>query len=148
MVSLAPLHSDDISLNFLQQLLRSVSPTNGRVLIYVWATDQDENSKRILPATSSPAAEQSGVDVFVPWVFSPPINHGQILADSSQVFKRFYHLFAPGELRRLAYEAADSMGLSVGPPNVELTRGVQVVKDGYERSNLYIELKRWSTTGR
>ncbi|KAJ7105766.1 S-adenosyl-L-methionine-dependent methyltransferase [Mycena crocata] len=105
----------------VQRLLAAVAPAHGRVLIYVWAVRQDEQSKRAIPA------EQ---DVFVPWVLS-----------GDEVVKRYYHMFTDGELGGLVAGAAREMGLAVGPAGSG--EGVEVVQDGWERSNHYVELRRW-----
>lgn len=57
------------------------------------------------------------------------------------VFQRYYHFFEPGELKELVVDAARELGLCVGEEGEG--RGVQVVQDGWERSNYYVELKLW-----
>jgi len=65
----------------VQALLRCLSPSHGRALIYVWATQQDELSKRSIPSppTTSPVQDEqhsegaqsgTGKDVFVPWTLT------------------------------------------------------------------------------
>lgn len=117
-------------------------------MIYVWAVNQDERSKRVLPANEVQSNDQGGLDAFVPWVLSTSIPSGEpIGGEESQVYRRFYHFFAPGELRELTCEAAQSLGMLVGPSSIhDATMGVEIVKDGYEKSNWFIELKRWSKT--
>lgn len=128
-----------------QALIRAVSSTSGRVLIYVWAVEQDELSKRHIPTEQTANA---GVDVFVPWVLS---NKSKSPSDAptseSRVYNRYYHMFARGELRRLVELAAAEMGLEVGVADESSTgkRGVQIVQDGWERSNYYVELRLWRT---
>ncbi|KAJ7285716.1 S-adenosyl-L-methionine-dependent methyltransferase [Mycena rebaudengoi] len=121
----------------VKRLLSSVSAVHGRVLIYVWAIRQDEQSKRSIPTDS---ASNEGQDVFVPWVLS------DAAAEKPQVFNRYYHMFAEGELSSLVVLAAEELGLVVGPP-VDGTsqRGVEILQDGWERSNHYVELRRWQT---
>ncbi|KAF8607990.1 hypothetical protein BDV93DRAFT_487981 [Ceratobasidium sp. AG-I] len=65
---------------------------------------------------------------------------------SAPVFQRYYHLFVAGELTKLATTAAEQLGLTVGPKPSEGSgqQGVQISDEGWERSNLYIELTRWS----
>jgi tRNA (uracil-5-)-methyltransferase TRM9 len=117
----------------VKRLMSAVSPAHGRVLIYVWATRQDELSKRSIPTGSS----GEGQDVFVPWVLSD---------DKTQVFNRYYHMFDEGELAGLVALAAQELGLVIGPPGSPGSlKGVEIVQDGWERSNHYVELRRWQT---
>lgn len=101
-----------------------MNPAHGRVLIYVWAVEQDSLSKRTVPP-----GEQ---DVFVPWV----------RAEDGAVFKRYYHMFRAGELMELVSNAAGELELKVDMKE-EGTSGVEVVREGWERSNWYVELRRW-----
>ncbi|KAJ7172607.1 S-adenosyl-L-methionine-dependent methyltransferase [Mycena filopes] len=117
----------------VQRLLTAVAPTHGRVLIYVWATRQDEHSKRSIPTN----ANGIGQDVFVPWVLAE---------DSTQVYNRYYHMFDEGELAALVTHTAGGLGLVVGPTTSESSlKGVEIVQEGWERSNHYVELRRWQT---
>ena len=111
-----------------------------------------------------------GQDVFVPWVLAQQaeprpkgrkqgIKANAIAPEESEpappaqsspprVFERYYHMFAHGELTDLVTEAALDMGLVVGqPPEATVPgrrlRGVHIVQDGWERSNYYVELRRW-----
>ncbi|KAH9484025.1 tRNA (carboxymethyluridine(34)-5-O)-methyltransferase [Psilocybe cubensis] len=125
----------------VQCLIQSTSPVHGRLLIYVWAIEQDELSKRKVVADEE-ILSSSGKDVIVPWVLS---NNPQTQT-SPQVFNRYYHMFAKGELSGLVLEAAAELGLQVGqkPPQGEKdTQGIEIVQDGWERSNYYVELQRW-----
>ena len=61
-----------------------------------------------------------------------------------KVFDRYYHMFAKGELNELVTEAAVEMGLHVGEPRLT-GEGVHIVQDGWERSNYYVELRRWKS---
>ncbi|KAI0331131.1 S-adenosyl-L-methionine-dependent methyltransferase [Cubamyces sp. BRFM 1775] len=173
----------------VKRLLECISPTHGRALIYVWAIEQDELSKRSIPvdagsppppdarATPSPSPggeSGKGQDVFVPWVLAQPQEpkpkgrrkgklgergaeeiRAEEAASASEaqsgataptatpkVFDRYYHMFAKGELNELVTEAALEMGLQVGEPG-QAGEGVQIVQDGWERSNYYVELRRW-----
>lgn len=142
-----------------QSLLRSLSPSHGRALIYVWAVQQDDLSKRAIPvATRNEAREPgSGQDVFVPWVLSSgqgqgreaknqPISDEQIV---NPVFNRYYHMFEQGELRVLVLAAAHELGIFSDPAeniegHIEAQTGsscIEIVKDGWERSNFYVELR-------
>lgn len=65
--------------------------------------------------------------------------------EQEKVFNRYYHMFARGELRGLVCEAAEQMGLRIGTEaqNIEYQRGLEIVQDGWERSNYYVELRLW-----
>ncbi|KAI0647117.1 S-adenosyl-L-methionine-dependent methyltransferase [Trametes meyenii] len=165
----------------VKRLLESISPSHGRALIYVWAIEQDDLSKRNIPVDSSEdKLEQRdeihiGQDVFVPWVLAqsaqskpkPKTLRKKGLDETSakdeedttyakrsqsapKVYDRYYHMFAKGELTELVSDGAKEMGLHVGSPSDTThnqegidTFGVQVVQDGWERSNYYVELCRW-----
>jgi len=84
----------------------------------------------------------------VPWVLSkenspqgsnPP-------GEEKQVYNRYYHMFAKGELARLVTEAAMGLNLIIGAADGQLpsSEGVEIVQDSWERSNYYVELRRWS----
>jgi tRNA (uracil-5-)-methyltransferase TRM9 len=148
-----------------QRLLEAVSPGHGRILIYVWAIEQDEQSKRIIPVTEKTTCTDtgegasSGQDVFVPWVLSsenartkvPRTAQTQNLPDRSDAIRRYYHMFAKDELRGLTQLAAQEIGLLVDSPpspvngakKARVGDGVEIVATGWERSNYYIELRRW-----
>ncbi|THU86437.1 S-adenosyl-L-methionine-dependent methyltransferase [Dendrothele bispora CBS 962.96] len=128
----------------VQRLLQAVSDSHGRILIYVWAIEQDELSKREIPVEDSTVSEKTtmGQDVFVPW----NLNRQSTRSDNeTQIFNRYYHMFAKGELIALVVEAARELGLHIGPRgrDQEIKQGVDIVQDGWERSNYYIELRRW-----
>jgi tRNA (uracil-5-)-methyltransferase TRM9 len=62
--------------------------------------------------------------------------------------RRYYHMFSKDELRGLVQSAAQELGLNVGPPSSNEAEakgavGVEIVVSGWERSNYYIELRRW-----
>ena len=115
-----------------------MSASHGRILIYVWAIEQAQLSKRSIPEAENSVV--SGTDVFVPWVLSTDSGD-----ERSQVFQRYYHMFAKGELADLVGKAAASLGLHVGPENGAFKEGVVIIGEGWERSNYYIELKRWES---
>ncbi|KAF9036602.1 hypothetical protein BJ165DRAFT_1354452 [Panaeolus papilionaceus] len=130
-----------------QRLLQAVSPTHGRVLIYVWAIEQDELSKRKVVADEVVGHPQ-GKDVVVPWVLSKELSKTGATSESRepQVFNRYYHMFAKGELSGLVAEAAAEMGLSVGRAEERCGAGIaglEIIQDGWERSNYYVELRLW-----
>jgi tRNA (uracil-5-)-methyltransferase TRM9 len=122
------------------------------VLIYVWAIEQDELSKRRVVEDQEPPPSK-GKDVVVPWVLSKELSRpSSEQATGPQVYNRYYHMFAKGELLGLVLEAAAELRLQVGPKpkpkpdgTAENTRGVEIVQDGWERSNYYVEVRLWQT---
>jgi tRNA (uracil-5-)-methyltransferase TRM9 len=132
----------------------------------VWATEQDDASKRVVPSNPSHSDDENvatgtGQDALVPWVLtqSQPHNANDPATpqdNQNQVYQRYYHFFAPGELRELVCLAGRSLDLDVGvPPNPghdpiptstrPCRRGMEIVNEGWERSNYYIEVKLWET---
>lgn len=135
----------------------------------MWAIEQDELSKRSIPTSDTDGFNPhptTGEDVFVPWVMSQNQHSAKgkcksevaFSAPSKQdtpdvptlaetpVYNRYYHMFANGELSQLAVQAAEEFGLVVGPRENaydEGCRGIEIVQEGWERSNHYIELQRW-----
>jgi SAM-dependent methyltransferase len=94
------------------ELLRAVRPRGGQVLVYAWAQEQGQDSKRAF----------SGPDVLVPWnlqrKFAPARTEDLLAAGgavdeakNSAVFQRYCHVYVSGELEVLAGEAAASLGL-------------------------------------
>ncbi|KAH9005077.1 hypothetical protein EDB86DRAFT_3071671 [Lactarius hatsudake] len=164
-ISIATIHHLATVERRVTRLLESVSSRHGRVLIYVWAIEQDEHSKRIVPVPGRETGTHtnvdgepstSGQDVFVPWSLStgrarseaPKMKEvvGNALGTTPEVIQRYYHMFAKDELGQLVRVAAQEMGLMVGPPpmnQVEEAEGIEIVASGWERSNYYVELQRW-----
>jgi hypothetical protein len=97
----------------------------GKVLIFVWAVEQQANSRRQF---------QSGQqDVFVSWKKTPvPDRCGETVSSNSTTeptvttYQRFYHVFCQGELEQLIHEAAKE-----GQYEISLT------ESGYDRDNWY-----------
>ncbi|KAI0310894.1 S-adenosyl-L-methionine-dependent methyltransferase [Amylostereum chailletii] len=153
----------------IQRLLESVSPHHGRLLVYVWAIEQDDLSKRDIPTSKllTTPVEAKGQDVMVPWVLTQQTprekeqrrrNKGQSASEQEielplldplpqdpKTFNRYYHMFAKGELRELVESAARTMDLRVGamPNGGHEISGVEIVQSGWERSNYYVEVRRW-----
>ena len=157
-------------------MIQSISPSHGRALIYVWAVEQDDLSKRTIPTTAGNEDANSGQDVFVPWVLSNQTRpkerktkgsqhpeqatkhtelaiareeetHAHTQDEPQQTFNRYYHMFARGELTKLVHDAAEDLGLHVGPRGQQQAgSGIEIVQDGWERSNYYVELRRWVGT--
>lgn len=117
------------------------------MLIYVWAIEQDELSKRKVVEEQDPTPT-TGKDVVVPWVLSTQQTKVTEKDGAPRVYNRYYHMFAKGELVGLVHEAARELSLQVEPKAEGTTKnisGVEVVQDGWERSNYYVELKLWKT---
>ncbi|KAF4614753.1 hypothetical protein D9613_003253 [Agrocybe pediades] len=134
----------------VKRLIQATSPSQGRLLIYVWAIEQDELSKRkVISEEEQPSA--NGKDVVVPWVLSKEMQSSSSPStqkdDQPRVYNRYYHMFAKGELAGLVLEAAQELGLQVGAKPNEIgvgnLQGLEIVQDGWERSNYYVELRRW-----
>lgn len=89
----------------------------------------------------------------MPWVLSKPsAGKANASIDESQqdprVFNRYYHMFAEGELAGLASDAVKDLGFELGPCERDSVttakrRGVEIVQNGWERSNYYVELRCW-----
>ncbi|KAJ1308750.1 hypothetical protein OPQ81_004441 [Rhizoctonia solani] len=178
-ISIATIHhlaTPERRVDSIMSILNSLA-SGGKALVYVWAVEQDELSKRVVPdisegSTSSTKAQ----DVLVPWVMqqehkaktkvktrrgrkanddqdksrseSTPSQQSTEHRDSP-VFQRYYHLFISGELTELANAAAAKLKLTVGPVPVDACvngreHGIYISPEGWERSNLYVELTRWS----
>ena len=76
-----------------------------------------------------------------------PSNHqSQQPQGQPPIYQRYYHLFAKGELVALVREACDALGFVVGPPDSRsgVPCGVEILQDGWERSNHYVEFRRWT----
>ncbi|KAG9031113.1 tRNA methyltransferase, has a role in tRNA modification [Tulasnella sp. JGI-2019a] len=209
-ISIATIHHLSTPLRrrqAVQALLRAVRSNGGRILIYVWAVEQDPLSKRVIPETnhaSATSVETTGPgssgskaalkeqDLLVPWLVNPPpapaattqkpsrrqrkhakevtavavsagpedsmgLSSLQPGALETKVFQRYYHFFEADELHNLVCEAAAFMELQIGSPphrdqdyslsvgSTKTTKGVEIVNEGWERSNLYIELRLWES---
>ena len=109
-----------------------------------------------------PAHGNAGQDVFVPWVLATQTKRQRHAAtkkdkstvettveiedteEPSKVFNRYYHMFSKGELYELTRSAAQELGLAIGSESdVSADQGVEVVQCGWEKSNYYIEIRRW-----
>jgi len=62
----------------------------------------------------------------------------------TQVFNRYYHMFSKGELQKLVLEASQELHLTLGTGSeASGTKGIEIVQEGWERSNYYVELRCW-----
>ncbi|KAI8591970.1 S-adenosyl-L-methionine-dependent methyltransferase [Geranomyces variabilis] len=120
--SIAVIHhmsSPERRLMAVNELIRVLKP-GGRVLIFVWAFEQESRSKRRF-------SEQ---DVFVPWKMpkaiygpaSPQLNTAVAEDGGDVVYQRYYHLFKEKELEQLVRQAPDAV----------------VEACGYDRDNWYV----------
>ncbi|TPX63937.1 hypothetical protein SpCBS45565_g06262 [Spizellomyces sp. 'palustris'] len=120
-ISIAVIHhmsSPERRLEALKELLR-ITRTGGRILVFVWAFEQEGKRKY---------QEQ---DVFVPWKMpkkiycpeGPPAKGSTPTEESNQdvVYQRYYHLFVKGEL--------DELITRTGMATIETS--------GYDRDNWY-----------
>ncbi len=126
-ISIAVIHhlsTADRRKHAIKELLRVVKP-NGRVLIYVWAYEQDD--KKFVDQ-----------DVFVPWnnqaKFEPKTQPSDIEkkineAKQTIVYQRFYHVFKKGELEELINEIQKEMSIQI-----------EVLNSYYDHENWCIEL--------
>ncbi|KAG8954768.1 hypothetical protein FRC03_011407 [Tulasnella sp. 419] len=135
----------------VETLIRCLNPRHGRLMIYVWAIEQDNLSKRVIP--DGDGDSDNGRDTLVPWVLAKPavtapgISQQDENSSGAETFHRYYHFFSKNELRELAEAAATELGLHIGSPpetsSEDVLRGVEVVSEGWERSNYYIEMRLW-----
>ncbi|KAK2460617.1 hypothetical protein APHAL10511_007087 [Amanita phalloides] len=98
-ISIATIHhlaTIERRITAVQRLLEAVSSHHGRLLIYVWAVEQDDLSKRKIPINRD---SSSGQDVLIPWVCSE--------YDRRRIYNRYYHMFAKGELSELRKDQED-----------------------------------------
>ncbi|KAH8550620.1 S-adenosyl-L-methionine-dependent methyltransferase [Umbelopsis sp. PMI_123] len=118
-ISIAVIHhfsTPERRLSAIKEILRVVKP-GSPILIFVWALEQSKFSKRNFDKTQQ--------DVFVPWMLSPARPNNDTAAEedaSKQVYQRYYHLFAQGELDELVVES----GMA------------DISRSGYDRDNHYI----------
>jgi len=64
--------------------------------------------------------------------------------EPGKVFNRYYHMFSRGELYELTRSAAQRLDLAIGSESdVPADEGIEIVQCGWERSNYYIEIRRW-----
>jgi tRNA (uracil-5-)-methyltransferase TRM9 len=116
-------------------------------IVYVWAFEQSENSKRKM---GSAAVEGSGdgmtaeQDVLVPWVLqsqTQPSHENQ--NTQPRVYHRYYHLFKQGELRELVLDAAREERLMINNDDDNVSgqggKWLRIVGEGYEKDNWWLE---------
>ncbi|KAG2182206.1 hypothetical protein INT43_007133 [Umbelopsis isabellina] len=122
-ISIAVIHhfsTPERRLVAIKELLRIVKP-GCPILIFVWALEQSKFSKRNFDRTQQ--------DVFVPWTLSASAKPSAEAKDdldsedaSKQIYQRYYHLFAKGELDELIVNT----GLA------------DITSSGYDRDNHYV----------
>lgn len=149
----------------MQSLLRAIRPSvpgkPGRLLVFVWAYEQGEKSRRklekgtLLPAEHLPkligdplqASNEEKVapiqDVLVPWLTTHQVA-GQA-SPETMCYNRFYHLFQEGELIDLVHKAAAGIGLvhrAADDAESHIARHgwFQVAKHGWQADNWWVEV--------
>ncbi|KAA1083465.1 tRNA methyltransferase, has a role in tRNA modification [Puccinia graminis f. sp. tritici] len=174
-ISIATLHhllTQERRLEAVKLLLSSVKPSRpsstGRILIFVWAHEQGQKSRRkwakgtLLPAPelgSSPSTssiepdmerfeELSNLqDVLVPWVLNN--NNDQKSTDKVTTYNRYYHLFREGELIELVKCAAESLELLFTQLHSNLPESTSphlkdwclIKRHGWEADNWWVEVE-------
>ncbi|KAA1069846.1 tRNA methyltransferase, has a role in tRNA modification [Puccinia graminis f. sp. tritici] len=174
-ISIATLHhlsTQERRLEAVKLLLSSVKPSRpsstGRILIFVWAHEQGQKSRRkwakgtLLPAPelgSSPSTssiepdlekfeELSNLqDVLVPWVLNN--NSDQKSTEKLTTYNRYYHLFREGELIELVKCAAESLELSFTQLHSNLPQSTPppqkdwclIKRHGWEADNWWVEVE-------
>lgn len=99
----------------LAALLECVRPAGqGRVLVYVWALEQSETSRRRW-------GEGDDQDTLVPWVMRGPRGH----PNAGATYQRYYHLYREGELEE------DVVAV-----------GGRVIESGYDQDNWWAVFTR------
>lgn len=72
------------------------------------------------------------------------IGEDESATEPNKVFNRYYHMFSKGELRELMITAAQELCLAIGnESDISADQGLEIVECGWERSNYYIEIRRW-----
>ncbi|KAI8900291.1 S-adenosyl-L-methionine-dependent methyltransferase [Globomyces pollinis-pini] len=101
----------------IREILRILKP-GGTVLIFVWALEQEKNSKRRFETQ----------DEMVSWKTPAPKSNAEDPQEPPKLvtYQRYYHLFVKGELDELA----------IG------TGMCEIIKSGYDRDNHYCILKK------
>eukprot|EP00123_Amoebidium_parasiticum_P012113 comp21128_c0_seq1/m.28560 comp21128_c0_seq1/g.28560 ORF comp21128_c0_seq1/g.28560 comp21128_c0_seq1/m.28560 type:complete len:234 (-) comp21128_c0_seq1:406-1107(-) len=96
----------------LQEMNRVLRP-GGQMLVYVWAKEQDKFQNSDVGPDG---------DLFVPWRLQKQFAKETSEAATDQVFQRYYHLFAEGELEQLVQQVV----------------GLRAVESGYDRDNWWV----------
>ncbi|GET93342.1 hypothetical protein, conserved [Leishmania tarentolae] len=104
----------------VRELLRLVRPCGGLVLIYVWAREQQVQTKRLVDPETG--------DGLVRW------ERNQKYSGAQEVFHRYYHFFSEGELEQLCKDAASDDGTGTIP--------VVIRKSYYDKENWCVMLER------
>jgi alkylated DNA repair protein alkB homolog 8 len=125
-------------ISFLEGLLKILVP-GGRGIVTVWATEQ-ENMKKVSkwdPLMQTEDGEEGRNDYLVPWhlpmhrveAVAAAQSAAEVAVDTGKnalVFRRYYHLFEPGELEGL----------------VEQVPGAAVVEGFYDKDNWCVVFER------
>nr|CAG8492399.1 14414_t:CDS:2 [Entrophospora candida] len=130
-ISIAVIHhltTSERRVKAIKELFRITKP-NSKILIYVWALEQQSTPKKNANGTEASGGgggeprrnfDQNYQDVFVPWVIPKDKNYED--RKQNVVFKRYYHLFKKGELDELVIN----------------TNLAKILKSGYDKDNWYV----------
>ena len=105
----------------VKELLRLARPDSGRVLIYVWAKEQEKH-------------RGEGCDVMIPWEMH------QAFDSTTTTYQRYYHLFKDGELEGMCREI-DEEGKAAGKGGIRCT----VEKSYFDKENWCVVLSKPSS---
>ena len=109
-ISIAVIHhlkTKDERMKAISELIRITKP-GGRILIYVWAFEQDQNSKRKFETQ----------DVLVPFR----------LKNSDKSFDRFYHVYVYGELEQELEQEVQNKNVCIERVGYELSNHFVIIK--------------------
>ena len=109
-ISIAVIHhlkTKDERMKAISELIRITKP-GGRILIYVWAFEQDQNSKRKFETQ----------DVLVPFR----------LKNSDKSFDRFYHVYVYGELEQELEKEIQNKNVCIERVGYELSNHFVIIK--------------------
>ncbi|WVR09279.1 hypothetical protein IAU60_006344 [Kwoniella sp. DSM 27419] len=126
----------------LRPLRLSRDAPRARFMIYVWAYEQGQGSKRKMGQMATGGDKVQ--DVLVPWVYSQPGSRQAGTPQSPQVFHRYYHLFVEGELKEMVLEAGALEGFAILPdgtdePAPTTGKWLRVRGVGWEADNWWLE---------
>ncbi len=123
------LSTEENRLQVIKELIR-ITKINGQIFLYVWAYNQDNNSR-----VSDKKFTQK--DCLIPWHLQEKyIDKDKLLKDNKIsynteqklfIFQRYCHLFIKDELYLL----------------FKKINNIKIIKDGYDRGNIYIQIEKY-----